>query len=72
MDVVPYEGYYDAAAVTTFDINPTKNNFSMNNDKVIDTKGQARDLKWIHTAKYGNVLMVAKNNDRIEFYGISK
>ena len=44
----------------------------MNNDKVIDTKGQARDLKWIHTAKYGNVLMVAKNNDRIEFYGISK
>jgi len=72
LDVVPYEGYYDAAAVTSFEINTSKNSISMGNDKVIDTKGQARDLKWIHSAKYGNVLMVAKNNDRIEFYGISK
>ena len=72
LDVVPYEGYYDAASVTAFDINPSKNNISMINTKVIDTKGQARDLKWIHTAKYGNVLMVAKNNAGIEFYGITK
>jgi hypothetical protein len=72
LDVIPYEGYYDAAAVTTFNITASKNSISMDNTKVIDTKGQARDLKWIHTAKYGNVLMVAKNNAGIEFYRISK
>jgi len=72
LDVIPYEGAYDAAAVTTFNITASKNDIGMNKTKVIDTKGQARDLKWIHTAKYGNVLMVAKNNAGIEFYAISK
>lgn len=50
----------------------SKNDFSVSDAKVLDIKGQVRDLKWIKTAKYGKVLMAAKNNDRIEFYQIQK
>jgi hypothetical protein len=71
-DVVPYEGAYDAAALTLFNINNERNNLFIDKAKVIDIKGQVRDLKWIHTAKYGNVLMVARNNAKLEFYAPAK
>jgi len=71
-DVTPYEGYYDAAALSSFSIKGSKNDISISDAKVLDIKGQVRDLKWIKTAKYGKVLMAAKNNDRIGFYQIQK
>ena len=35
-------------------------------------KGQVRDLKWMHTAKFGDVLIVARNNDSLLFYAMKK
>ena len=36
--------------------------------QLIDTKGQVRDLKWLHTVKYGNILLEARNNDSLLFF----
>jgi hypothetical protein len=35
-------------------------------------KGQVRDIKWLHTAKYGEVMMVARNNESIIFFANEK
>ncbi|MDE3235022.1 MAG: VCBS repeat-containing protein [Bacteroidota bacterium] len=67
-DVPPYEGFYDAASLSVFDISSKKDNTAVTHTSLIDIKGQVRDLKWIHTVKYGDVLIAAKNNSRIEFY----
>jgi len=71
-DVIPYEGFYDAASLSVFNMSSSKNTITADQVKILDIKGQVRDLKWIKTAKYGKVLMAAKNNDRIEFYQIQK
>jgi len=62
--VLPYEGEYDAAAWIHFEMNHSE----VTRSRVLDIKGQVRDMKWIHTATNGNVLMVARNNDSILFY----
>ena len=55
--VMPYEGRYDAASLQTFDARGATH--------LLDIKGEVRDLKWLHTAKYGKVLVVARNNDSL-------
>lgn len=67
-DVPPYEGSYDAAALSSFSLKASKNTITVSDATVEDIKGQVRDLKWINNAKYGKLLMVARNNDKIEFY----
>ena len=61
-DVTPYEGRYDAQPLALF-------NFSANGlaryvpqTNLLNVKGQIRDLQWLRTAKYGKVLLVARNN----------
>jgi hypothetical protein len=64
-DVIPYEGRYDAQALALFAIH--KNNkvdFSPQSN-LAAVNGQVRDLKWLPTAKQGNVLAVARNNDSL-------
>ncbi len=66
-DVTPYEGRYDAQPLALF--NSKKNN-SINylpDPGLARIKGQIRDIKWLHTVKYGDVMMVARNNDSIIF-----
>ena len=70
-DVVPYEGFYDAASLTSFSVGGRGNATQIQNAKTLDIFGQVRDLKLIHTAKYGPVLIAAKNNARLEFYKIA-
>jgi hypothetical protein len=66
--VLPYEGQYDAASLTTFDLNK---NSPATNINVLDIKGQVRDLKWLRTAN-GRLLAVVKNNQPIAFYNVNK
>ena len=67
--VIPYEGQYDASSLLTFEADKTG---LVLHSTIIDIKGEVRDLKWLHTAKYGIVLMIAKNNDSLIFYGLKK
>ncbi len=72
LDVLPYEGYYDAAALSLFNVSGSKDSVSFDNSKTLETRGQVRDLKWINTARYGKVLIVARNNAPLEFLALSK
>ncbi|MBS1662634.1 MAG: VCBS repeat-containing protein [Bacteroidetes bacterium] len=57
--VMPYEGQYDAASLQFFTKNQTR---------LLDIKGQVRDIKWLRTAKYGKILIEARNNDSLQFF----
>lgn len=67
-DVIPYEGRYDAQPLALF--NTTKNNTVnyLHQSNLAQLKEQVRDLKWLKTAKQGNVLVVAGNNSNLLFY----
>jgi len=78
--VLPYEGQYDAASLQSFDLKGLKGSIAdqgidpagrQPQSALLDIKGQVRDLKWLHTARYGDVLVVAKNNDSLAFYRYS-
>ncbi|MBS1597216.1 MAG: VCBS repeat-containing protein [Bacteroidetes bacterium] len=70
--VLPYEGRYDAASLQIFDIDKRNNNYTIQQEKLLDTKGQVRDLQWLHTEKFGNILVEAKNNDSLVFLKYKK
>ena len=40
--------------------------------RLLDTKGEIRDLKGLHTAKYGDILVAARNNNSLLFLGYTK
>jgi enediyne biosynthesis protein E4 len=71
--VLPYEGQYDAASLIFFEAGG-KNNLDLPviRSSILDTKAQVRDLKWIRTAKNGNVLVVGRNNGSLLFYEVNK
>ena len=71
-DVIPYEGRYDAqpAALFTFNKKDSFNYIPQQNLSAI--KGEIRDIKWIRTEKYGDVMMVARNNNSIIFLANKK
>ena len=63
--VIPYEGQYDASSLLSFE---TGEGGLIKKTKIVDIKGEVRDLKWLRSAKYGKVLVTAKNNDSLMFY----
>jgi hypothetical protein len=65
-DVIPYEGRYDAQPLAMFSSTKGLINYVHQPD-LIGINGQVRDLKWVHTAKYGDVLIVARNNGPLIF-----
>jgi hypothetical protein len=66
-DLSPYEGRYDNQPLALFNINNnTIQRFAQGNFDAI--RGQVKDLKWISSAKYGKVLIVARNNEPLLFY----
>jgi hypothetical protein len=70
-DVIPYEGRYDAQPMAMFDDVGSKVNY-LPQPNLASVKGQVRDLKIIRTAKYGNVLIAARNNDKPLIFGKNK
>ena len=67
--VIPYEGRYDASSLLYFNAD---NKGGINQTKILDIEGEVRDLKWLRTAKYGKILVAAKNNEGLVFYGMKK
>jgi len=74
--VLPYEGGYDAASLQLFTAgvgvdartggsSPDK---LQGRTRLLDTRGEIRDLKWLHTAKYGDILVAARNNKSLLFF----
>lgn len=68
-DVIPYEGRYDAQPLALFTVDKQKNVSYLPQPNLSAIKEQVRDLKWLHTAKFGDVLVVAANNSKLMFYG---
>jgi hypothetical protein len=62
--VLPYEGQYDAASLVSFTIE----NSIVTKTKVLEIKGETRDIKKIRTKNNGEVLLVGMNNDSLKFY----
>jgi hypothetical protein len=58
--VRPYEGRYDAAALTAFQ-------FGQPAGQVLSIQGEVRDMAWIRM-KGRQVLVVARNNGALQFY----
>ena len=63
--VVPYEGRYDALCPAIFSFNKQ----TVNSTSVMpQISGEVRDLKWVHTEKYGDIFVVARNNEPLLFF----
>ena len=69
--VRPYEGKYDALFPTLFSFDKGGDRPA---EKAIlpEVRGEVRDLNWLHTAKYGDVLVAARNNDSLLFFRTTK
>lgn len=67
--VLPYEGQYDAAALICFDVNANTTGNWVTKSVMTNAKGQIRDMKWLRTASKENILVVARNNGSLLFYG---
>ena len=66
-DVIPYEGRYDAQPLALFSIKQEKKINYLHQSNLSESKDQVRDLKWIHTEKFGDILIVAANNNSPRF-----
>ncbi|MEP7252437.1 MAG: VCBS repeat-containing protein [Ginsengibacter sp.] len=71
-DVSPYEGRYDAQALGLFSVDRNRNVHFIPQINLSSVTGQVRDLKWIKNIKYGNTLIVARNNDSISLLNPKK
>lgn len=67
-DVIPYEGRYDAQPLALFNSNKLGTINYLHQPNLLSAKGQVRDIKWLHTVKYGDVMVVARNNEPLLFY----
>jgi hypothetical protein len=65
-DVIPYEGRYDAQPLALFGSSGNNVNY-IHQSNLAEQKGQVRDIKKIHTGKYGDILVVARNNEKLLF-----
>lgn len=66
-DVIPYEGRYDAQASALFTFNKKDSFNYISQQNLSAIKGQVRDIKLLRSAKYGKILMLARNDDSIIF-----
>ncbi len=62
--VFPYEGRYDAQAVAQFQAGKQQVIRYVSQPNLSDISGEVRDLKWVHTAAYGDLLVVMRNNEK--------
>lgn len=69
--VRPYEGKYDALFPSLFSFDKNNNRFDPG-EILPDVQGEIRDLKWLHTAKNGDILVLARNNDSLRFFKFNK
>jgi hypothetical protein len=65
-DVTPYEGRYDALSLGLFAANGSKISALKQTDLCF--RGQTRDIKKLHTAAWGDIIVVAPNNGKLQFF----
>ena len=67
--VIPYEGRYDAQALALFGTGKEKSIDYLHQPYLSDIRGEVRDIKVIKSVKYGPMIVVARNNEPLLFYG---
>ena len=65
--VFPYEGRYDAQAVAQLQAGKQQAIRYVRQPNLSGISGEVRDLKWVHTAAYGDLLVVMRNNEKPVF-----
>ncbi|MDP9042665.1 MAG: VCBS repeat-containing protein, partial [Bacteroidota bacterium] len=68
--VQPFEGRYDAMNPEIFDFSNKTGKFNYL-EEMPSVSGEARDAKWIRYQDGKKILIVAKNNDSLNFYKIN-
>jgi hypothetical protein len=63
-DVIPYEGRYDAQPFALFRSLENNSIQVMRQANLSAVKGQFRDLKWLHSIRYGPIVLAAGNNEK--------
>jgi hypothetical protein len=63
-DVIPYEGRYDAQAISLFDIDGNVVH-SIPEPGLSAIKGQVRDVKQLNTRNNNTIIVVARNNESL-------
>jgi enediyne biosynthesis protein E4 len=65
--VIPFEGRYDALLPTVFSFNKTLNNFQTGST-IPDVTGEIRDIKNIRTVDGKQIMVIARNSDKLLFF----
>ncbi len=65
--VIPYEGRYDALLPTAFSFNKSTDNFKTGM-RIPLVDGEVRDVKWIKSAGEKKIMVIARNNNRLQFF----
>ena len=65
--VIPYEGRYDAQPLSYFKIEKNKLVNVVNQQNLSAVDGEIRDIKWLKSAKFGKIILVAINDKKILF-----
>ena len=65
--VIPYEGRYDALLPTVFSFDKKVNQFSVRTG-IPSFDGEARDIKWITGPGNRKTMLIARNNNTLQFY----
>ncbi|MEO9021139.1 MAG: VCBS repeat-containing protein [Ginsengibacter sp.] len=65
--VIPYEGRYDAQPLSYFNIDSNKLVKVVNQQNLAAVDGEIRDIKWLKSAKFGKIILVAINDKKILF-----
>lgn len=71
-DVIPYEGRYDAQPLALMKVGKDKAISYVQQSNLSAVKGQVRDIKWIKNGQQKDILLVARNNESILSYQLSK
>ena len=64
-DVIPYEGRYDAQPLALFSCHGSDSIEYFPRSDLASVNGQVRDIKWLNMPKYGDIMVVARNNDSL-------
>ena len=64
-DVIPYEGRYDAQPLALFSCHRSDSIEYLPRSDLASVNGQVRDFKWLNMPKYGDIMVVARNNDSL-------
>ncbi len=71
-NVIPFEGRYDAQALALFSGDKNENINFENQPRLSGIRGEVRDIKWLKSAQYGNIMVVARNNEKLLFFAKRK